>query len=213
MIGSGSHGRRSAARRGPRRRCSSSHRASRRIALCRAAAASLRARLPRNTGRERAGYAEARSPRRMTRALLDRLKLDDKRVDSMARALEDIARLARSHRHGARRVDPAERHADSAPPRAAGRDRDHLREPPERHRGRGRAVPEIRQRRDPAGRIGERAFERARCMRAWTGLAVRGPAERLHPAGAHHRSRGRRLHAGARWPSTSTSSCPAAARI
>ena len=35
----------------------------------------------------------------LTAALLDRLKLDEKRVEAMARGLEDIAELARSHRH------------------------------------------------------------------------------------------------------------------
>ena len=47
-----------------------------------------------------------------------------------------------------------------------GRDRNHLREPPQCHRGRGRAVPEIRQCGHPARRLGERALERARSMRA-----------------------------------------------
>ena len=42
----------------------------------------------------------------MSPALLDRLLLDDQRIEAMALGLEDIARLARSHRPGSWRNGP-----------------------------------------------------------------------------------------------------------
>ena len=54
----------------------------------------------------------------------------------------------------------AERARDRARARAARRDRHHLREPAERDGRRGGAVPEERQRGDPARRLRERALER-----------------------------------------------------
>ncbi len=102
---------------------------------------------------------EARE-RDLSGALLDRLKLDDKRIAAMATGLEDIAALADPigtllaewQRPNGLRIQ-----RDS---RAAGRHRHHLREPPERHcRCRG-AVPEVQQRGDPARRLGEHALER-----------------------------------------------------
>ncbi len=85
-------------------------------------------------------------------------------------------RLRRSHRHGAWRMVAAERPAHRARVRAVGRDRHHLREPPERHRGCGRAVPEIGQCRDPARRLGERAIQRGDSCLPGGGAGGRGSA-------------------------------------
>ena len=95
------------------------------------------------------------TPRRAAQAgaFLDRLALDDKRVEAMAAGARGGARAARSGRRGHRILDAAERHDDRARARAARRHRHHLREPPERDRRRRRAVPEGRQRRDPARRL------------------------------------------------------------
>ena len=63
-------------------------------------------------------------------------------------------RPARSRRHGDRPVDAAERAAHRARARAARRHRHRLREPAQRDGRRRRAVPQGRQRRDPARRLG-----------------------------------------------------------
>ena len=118
---------------------------------------------------------------------------------------------ARPDRHGARRVDPAERHADSAPARAAGRDRDHLREPPERHRGCGCVVLEIRERGDPARRIGERAIERRHARLPASGSRRRGPAERLRSSWCRPPIARPSATCSPRCARISTSSCRAAA--
>jgi hypothetical protein len=89
----------------------------------------------------------------------------------------------------------AERAQDRAPYGAARRDRRDLREPPQRHRGRGRAVPEVRQRGPAARRLGVPPLERGPA-RMPHGRACRGRiAACLHPARPYRRSRGRRLHA------------------
>ena len=59
-------------------------------------------------------------------------------------------RAARPGRRDPRRVAPPQRAADRAHARPARRGRDHLREPPERHERRGRALPEGGERRAPA---------------------------------------------------------------
>ena len=92
-------------------------------------------------------------------AFLDRLALDDKRVAAMADGVDVVRDARRSGRRGHRALDAAERHDDRARARAARRRRHHLREPPERHRRRRRALPQGRQRRDPARRLGEPALE------------------------------------------------------
>ena len=63
-------------------------------------------------------------------------------------------RARRPDRHGHCRMGPAERPPHRARAHAARRRRDHLREPAERHRRRRRALPQGRQRRDPARRLG-----------------------------------------------------------
>ena len=83
------------------------------------------------------------------------------------------ARARRSGRQGHRALDAAERHDHRARARAARRHRRHLREPPERHRRRRRALPQGRQCRDPARRLGQPPLEPRDPRRAG-----RGPARR-----------------------------------
>ena len=129
-------------------------------------------------------------------ALLDRLKLDEKRVEAMAQRARGHCRTPRSDRHRARRVDPAQRAAHPAAPGAARRDRHHLREQAERYRRCGSAMPEVRQCGDFARRLGECAVERRHPRVSDRGIERRGSAKHGHPAGADHGPRRRRLHAG-----------------
>ena len=87
-------------------------------------------------------------------ASVDRLTLTEKTVHGMAEGLLQIAAAARPDRRDQRPELPPFRHPGRQDARAAGRDRHHLRVAPQRHRGRRRAVPEIRQRGDPARRLG-----------------------------------------------------------
>ena len=70
-------------------------------------------------------------------------------------------------------LDAAERHEHRARARAARRHRHHLRKPAERDRRRRRAVPEVRQRRDPARRLGELPLRRAPSTRRWSKACAR----------------------------------------
>ena len=65
---------------------------------------------------------------------------------------------ARSGRRGDGRMDAPQRPPDPARARAAGRGRHHLREPAQRDGRCRRALPQGRQRRDPARRLGEPPF-------------------------------------------------------
>ena len=69
------------------------------------------------------------------------------------------ARARRSGRRGDRALDAAERHDHRARAGAARRRRHHLREPSQRHRRRRRALPQGRQRGDPARRLREPELE------------------------------------------------------
>ena len=140
---------------------------------------------------------EARVEREPVAALLDRLRLDDERIEAMARGARGHRALPDPIGTRARRMDAARTAAHSARARAARRHRHHLREPPERHRRCRRAVPEIGQRGDPARRLGERALQRRHPSPAWSsGLIAAGPAGapaiQLVPT---TRPRGGRLHA------------------
>ena len=125
----------------------------------RAAAAALRARgseiLAANDSDMRAAAAG-----RTSAALLDRLRLDADRVERHGPWTRGHRESRRSHRQGVGAMVPPERFGYPAGERAPGRDRHHLREPPQRHRRRRRAVPEIEQRRDFAGRLGKRRIQR-----------------------------------------------------
>ncbi len=124
-----------------------------------------------------------------------------------------VAHARRSGRHGDRALDAAERPDDRARARAARRHRHHLREPPQRHRRRRRALPEGRQCRDPARRLGELPLE-PRAIHA----CLRRGAARGRPARAPRSSSCRpptappsaRCSPGS--TARSTSSCRAAAR-
>ena len=89
-------------------------------------------------------------------------------------------------------MDPAERPANLAGQRAARGDRHHLREPPERDRRCRRARAQIRQRRDPARRLGELSFLARAGRGAARRAARRRPAGGRDPAGADPRPRGGR---------------------
>ena len=66
---------------------------------------------------------------RPTAAFLDRLTLDPKRIEAMAKGLEEIAALPDPVGTRARAMDAAQRPRHRARARAARRDRHHLREP------------------------------------------------------------------------------------
>ena len=70
---------------------------------------------------------------------LDRLRLTEARLESMAARPAPGRGAPRPDRRGPRRLAPPERPRDPAGPGAAGRRRDHLREPTERHERRRRA--------------------------------------------------------------------------
>ena len=95
-------------------------------------------------------------------------------------------------------MDAAQRPRHRARARAARRHRHHLREPAQRHRRCRRALPQGRQRRDPARRLGELPFVRARSSPACAeGLRAAGlprDAIQLVPTtrprgGRHHAAR------------------------
>ena len=97
----------------------------------------------------------------LTGSFLDRLALNDKRVEAMADGIEVVRELA----------DPVGRITESwtrpngmthrARARADRRHRHHLREPAQRHRRRRRADAQGRQRRDPARRLRQPPLARA----------------------------------------------------
>ena len=138
--------------------------------LAEAPAAAKRAALEAAAGELRAARAAvlranaedvaAAKERGLSGAMIDRLALDEQRLEATAAGLEAVAAHRGSRRPGHRRVGAAERAQDLARARAARRHRHHLREPAERDGRRGRAVHQERQRGDPARRLGERALER-----------------------------------------------------
>src|SRR5271170_5688518 len=98
----------------------------------------------------------------LSRALLDRLLLDDQRIDAMALGLEDIAKLA----------DPIGRRlAEWSRPNGLGI-----------QRVSGGAMLEIQQCRHPARRLGKRPLERGDPCLPGAGARSRGPAANLHSA-------------------------------
>ena len=141
---------------------------------------------------------------RATAAFLDRLTLDPRRIEAHGQGPRGDRGAARSGRQRDRRWTRPNGLADRARARAARRHRHHLREPAERDGRRRRAVPQGRQRRDPARRLGEPSFQPGHPGVPGARPARGGPARRRHPAGADHRPRGRRADAeGPRWlPST-----------
>jgi glutamate-5-semialdehyde dehydrogenase len=126
--------------------------------------------------------AEARSAD-LSNAAIDRLALDDKRVEGIAAAIETVRALK----------DPVGVVTESWT-RPNGMTIERVRvplgvigiiyEPPERDGRRRRAVPEIRQRRDPARRLGLRPLEPRHPCCTHARPAGRRTARGLHPAGA-----------------------------
>ena len=93
-------------------------------------------------------------------------------------------------------LDASERHDHRACARAARRGRGHLREQAQCDRRCRRAVPEGRQCRDPARRLGKPALRPCHPCGAGGGPAPGGPAGACDPARADPRPRRRRAHAG-----------------
>ena len=125
----------------------------------------------------------------LTAAVLDRLTLNDQRVEAMAEGLDVVRGLA----------DPVGRVTESwTRPNgmtiervqgAARRRRRDLREPAERHRRRRRADAQGRQRRDPARRLGQPSLVARDPCRADQGPARSQPAGGRDLAGADPRPR------------------------
>ena len=88
-------------------------------------------------------------------AFIDRMALDEARVKAMAKGLRDIAALPDPVGEVTASLEAAERLGDLARARAARGDRHHLRVAAERDGRCRRAVPQVRQRCDPARRLGE----------------------------------------------------------
>ena len=128
-------------------------------------------------------------------AFLDRLTLTEARIEAMAKGLEEIAAPPRPGRHRDRRMGPAERPPHRARAHAARRHRHHLREPPERHRRRRRALPQGRQCRDPARRLGFVPLLDRDPPLPRRGPDRRRPAGRGDPDRPHPRPRRRRRDA------------------
>ena len=108
-----------------------------------------RGRDPRRQRRGRRGSARHRRERRLHRPA----DADAGAHRCDGRRHRDRARNSRSGRRRDRKLAAPERHGDRAGARAARRRRRDFRKPPQRRRRRRRALPEIRQRRDPARRL------------------------------------------------------------
>ena len=111
-----------------------------------ASAAAVRARVPAILAANGHDLAAARA-RHLSGPRLERLRLDEGRIEAIAAGIEAVKALARPHRPRCGRVAAAQWAADPAGHRAARGHRHHLREPSQRHCGRRCAVPEVRQRR------------------------------------------------------------------
>ena len=158
------------------------------------------------------GTWQAAQTRNLSGALLDRLALDAKRVEAMAAGIEAVAELPDPVGYGHRRMDPSERPAHPARSRAARRDRHHLREPAERHRRCGRAVPEVRQCRDPARRLRELSLQSLRSTRRSSLACVPAGCRRRPSRWCRPRTAMRSATCWRTCRNSSMSSCPAAAR-
>ena len=119
--------------------------------------------------------------------------------------------VARSDRRDHRRPPAAQRHPRGPHARAARCDRHHLREPAQRDRRRRDAVPQERQRDDPARRFGSDREQSPAGAADRRGARRRRPARRGGAADRHHRPR-RRRRCWSRCRRTSTSSSRAGAR-
>ena len=134
---------------------------------CAAAAREIRAQTAAILAANRKDLAAAKAAG-TTAAFLDRLTLDSKRIEAMAKGLEEIAALPDPVGSVIARWTAAQRARHRARARAARRRRHHLREPPQRDGRRRRAVPQGRQRRDPARRLGQPSLEPRDRRPAWS---------------------------------------------
>ncbi len=105
-------------------------------------------------GGQRGGRRRRARARASDAAAIDRLRLDPKRVEEMARALRDVAALPDPIGETIAVEPAAQRAGRPAGPRAARRDLHDLREPAQRHGRRRGALRQERQRGDPPRRQG-----------------------------------------------------------
>ena len=84
---------------------------------------------------------------------VDRLRLTRPRLEDMARGLREVGGAARPGRRGGPRQHAGQRAGAAAGAGAVRRRRDDLRGPAQRHRGRRRDLPEVRQRGTAAGLV------------------------------------------------------------
>ncbi len=111
------------------------------------------------------------------------------------RGAGDDSRPRRSGRRRARALDPPQRPRHRPRARAAGCHRHHLREQAQRDGGRGRPLPQGRQRRDPQRRLGILQLERHHPELPAGRPGRGGPAGGRDPDAADHRPCRRRHHA------------------
>ena len=119
-----------------------------------AAAATVRDRSAEILAANREDLADART-RGQTGAFLDRLTLDQDRLEGVAAAVESVAALPDPVGPGERDLRAAQRALDRAGRDAARRHRRDLRKPSERDRGCRGALPQGRQRGDSPRWLGE----------------------------------------------------------
>ena len=135
---------------------------------------------------------------------LDRLRLTDARLAGHGQRAAHGRRARRPGRRGARRLEAAQRPPDHAHPGAARRDRDHLREPAQRHERRRRAVRQGRQRGAAARQLDRAAVEhRGRVGAARRARQARAARRRRDPRRRHRvrdRHRGDAAHRLRRLP-------------
>jgi glutamate-5-semialdehyde dehydrogenase len=155
---------------------------------------------------------EAARQKGISGAFLDRLLLTDARIDGIIEAVKTIAELPDPVGAVIAEWDPAQRPRHIARAHPAGRDRRHLRIPPQCHR-RCRRPDCIKSGnavilRGGSGQLSFEPRHPSTCLARRS--PSRRPARRMRAARAHHgsRSRGRNARVSA---AISTSSCPAAA--
>ena len=161
--------------------------------------ARIEARMPARSSKPTSNDIDAARGKGRDEAFIDRLALERSARRGDGQGLARHRRACRSGRRGDGALDAAERPGDLARARAARRDRHHLRVAAERDGRRRRALPQVRQRRDPARRLGELPHLARDLQRADRGLARGRPARGRDPARADRRPRGGGLHARRAW--------------
>ena len=124
--------------------------------------------------------------RKLDSAMIDRLTLTPKGIAAMADGLRQIAALPDPDRQNDRVEETPFRHQGGQDARAARRGRHHLRIPPQRDGGRRGPVRQVRQRGDPARRLGSDPIQpgdrrlRARGTQERRAAGGRGAGDRDH---------------------------------